>query len=226
MTFPHSRHWWTEITLLRFTDSQGKKERRFYDKQYKSSRVTFLYLYIRNQECTTTYSTKNFFVYACVSRSSHIIIYMFTAFITTLQYNHIVTVWHVVSLLLYAYVNLLWCDSGEGEWLYSPSFNSYILKSLQKCNKVPPKHHHIKHTHSYIHTHEHRYVHTILYGRSIWNINFCGNAATQVKRGARKTKNLARWLSHHEKIFAYEIFFSEAKILDLFQCVSKMHTYE
>ena len=153
------------------------------------------------------------------------LLYIFTAFITTLQYNHIVTVWHVVSLLLYAYVNLLWCDIGEGEWLYSPSFNSYILKSLQKCNKVPPKHHHIKHTHSYIHTHEHRYVHTILYGRSIWNINFCGNAATQVKRDAHKTKNLARWLSHHEKIFAYEIFFSEAKILDLFQCVSKMHTY-
>ena len=109
MSFPYSQHWWTEITLLRFTDSQGKKERRFYDKQFKSSRVTFLYLYIRNQECTTTNTTKNFFLCACVSRSSHIIIYMFAAFITTLQYNHIVTVWLVVSLLLYAYVNLLWC---------------------------------------------------------------------------------------------------------------------
>ena len=72
----------------------------------------------------------------CVSRSSHIIIYMFTAFITTFQYNHIVTVWLVLSLLLNAYVNLLWCASilnmSKGwENDYSPSFNSYIQISTK-----------------------------------------------------------------------------------------------
>ena len=56
-------NWNHPIKIHRFT---MKKERRFYDKQFKSSRVTFLYLYIRNQECTTTNTTKNFFLCACV----------------------------------------------------------------------------------------------------------------------------------------------------------------
>ena len=113
----------------------------------------------------------------CVSRSSHIIIYMFATFITTLQHNHIVTVWLVLSLLLDAYVNLLWCASVLVSWILSKDGRMIIpppliltFKSLQKCNKVPPKtsSHKIR---TYIHfTHTHRYIHTILYKLSIWNI--------------------------------------------------------
>ena len=113
----------------------------------------------------------------CVSRSSHIIIYMFTAFITTLQYNHIVTVWLVLSLLLDAYVNLLWCACVLVSWILSKDGRMIIppplirtFKSLQKCNKVPPKTSLTRYTHTYTYTHTHRYMHTILYKLSIWNI--------------------------------------------------------
>ena len=111
----------------------------------------------------------------CVSRSSHIIIYMFTAFITTLQYNHIVTVWLVLSLLLDAYVNLLWCASVLVSWILSKGWifpllqflHSNLYKSAIKCLQ---KHHRTIYAHTYTYTHTHRYIHTILYKLSIWNI--------------------------------------------------------
>ena len=163
MTFPHSQQRWTEITLLQFTDSQGKKERMFYYKQFKSSRVTFSYLDIRSQECTTkTFSHVRVFL-----RSSHITIYICTEFISALPYNLILLLCGVALLLLLCeYVNLLWVyityshKSKRWEWIFPPP---HTKTNLQKCNKASENCKTNTRTYTYMH------IHTILYKSLFWS---------------------------------------------------------
>ena len=166
----------------------------------------------------------------CVSRSSHIIIYMFTAFITTLQYNHIVTVWLVLSLLLDAYVNLLWCASVLVSWILSKGWifpllqflHSNLYKSAIKC-LTKTSSHNIR-TYIHLYTHAPLYTYNIVQTLNMKHI-FVEMQQHKKERGTRKTKTLHIDLVIMKKYSRMKYLFSEAEILDLFQCVSKMHTY-
>ena len=97
----------------------------------------------------------------CFSQQSHYYIYVYSVYyyFTVQSYCYCVACC-VPSFICICKPSVVLCqcislqNTSKGwENDYSPSFNSYILKSLQKCNKVPPKHHLVKYTHTYIHTH-------------------------------------------------------------------------
>ena len=100
------------------------------------------------------------------------------------------------------------------------------FKSLQKCNKVPPKtsSHKIR---TYIPVYTHAPLHTYNILQTLNNMKhiFVEMQQHKKERGTRKTKTLHIDLVIMKKYSRMKYLFSEAEILDLFQCVSKMHTY-
>ena len=107
-----------------------------------------------------------------------------------------------------------------------PPPSIFTFKSLQKCNKVPPKtsSHNVR-TYIHLYTHAPLYTYNIVQTLNMKHI-FVEMQQHKKERGTRKTKTLHIDLVIMKKYSRMKYLFSEAEILDLFQCVSKMHTYE